>query len=125
MRALAEEAYLSDFNQAFADAVRAMKTRGVPVSALTNTLSTEAELKARPEFAGLFDHVISSRDVGLIKPDPAIYRALLVRLNAQPHEVVFVDDLAGHVEAATACGLTAIRFETSNQVLAELGRFFG
>lgn len=124
MRAMAEDAYLSDFNQPFADAVRAMKDQGVPVSALTNTLSSEAQLKARPEFEGLFDHVLSSCDLGLIKPDPVIYRALVERLGARPHEVVFVDDLAGHVEAARTFGLSAIRFETTDQVLAELAGHF-
>jgi len=124
MRALAEDAYLSDFNQPFAAAVRDLKARGVPISALTNTLSTEAQLKARPEFSGLFDYVVASCDVGMIKPDPAIYRALLDRLGAQAGDVVFVDDLVGHVEAARSAGLVAIHFQSTEAVLAELGLYF-
>ena len=124
MRALAEDAYLSDFNARMAEAVRALRAEGVPVSALTNTLSTEAQLQARPEFAGLFDHVVSSHDVGLAKPDPAIFRAALDRLGVAAADTVFVDDLAGHVEAARALGFTGVHFQTTDQALAELAAIF-
>jgi putative hydrolase of the HAD superfamily len=124
MRAMAEEAYLSDFNDAFAAAVRGLKARGVPVSALTNSLSTEAQLQARPEFAGLFDHIVSSHDVGLAKPDPAIFLGLLDRLGAAAEDVVFVDDLPGHVEAARGAGLHAIHFQATAQALAEIAAYF-
>jgi epoxide hydrolase-like predicted phosphatase len=124
MRAMAEDAYLSEFNHAVAEAVRRLRVRGVPVSALTNSLSTESQLQARPEFEGLFDHVVSSCDVGLIKPDPAIFQALLDRLGAMPDEVVFVDDLISHVEAARAAGLHAIHFQTTDQALAEIAAYF-
>jgi len=124
VRALAEEAYLSDFNAGLADAVRALRTEGVRVSALTNTLSTEAQIMARPEFAGVFEGVVSSHDVGLAKPDPAIFRALLDRLGAAPGEVVFVDDLVGHVEAARGLGLHGVHFQATDQALAELAAFY-
>lgn len=124
VRALAEEAYLSDFNAHLADVVRALRTDGVRVWALTNTLSTEAQILARPEFAGVFEGLVSSHDVGLAKPDPAIYRALLERLGAEPADIVFVDDLPGHVEAARAVGLHAVRFQTTDQALADLAVYF-
>lgn len=124
VRALAEEAYLSDFNERMAGFVRGLRARGVTVSALTNTLSTEAELQSRPEFAGLFDVVVSSHDVGLAKPDPAIFRVALDRLGVGAAEAVFVDDLIGHVEAARALGFTGVHFQTTEQALEELAAIF-
>jgi len=124
MREMAEEAYLSDFNDTVAEAVRGLRGRGVPVSALTNSLSTEAQLQARPEFAGLFDHVVSSCDVGLAKPDPAIFQALLDRLGAAPADVVFADDLIDHVKAARDAGFHAVHFQTTAQALAEISAYF-
>jgi putative hydrolase of the HAD superfamily len=124
VRALAEEAYLSDFNERMAEAMRALRAEGVPVSALTNTLSTEAELQARPEFAGLFEMVISSHDVGLAKPDPAIFHAAIDRLGVAAADAVFVDDLIGHVEAARALGFTGVHFQTTEQALGELATLF-
>lgn len=124
VRALAEDAYLSDFNARMAAAVRALRADGVSVSALTNTLSTEAELQARPEFAGLFEHVISSHDVGLATPDAAIFQAALERLGASAAEAVFVDDLIGHVEAARALGFTGVHFQSTDQTLVELAAIY-
>lgn len=124
VRALAEDAYLSDFNERVAEFVRGLRARSVPVSALTNTLSTEAELQARPEFAGLFEVVISSHDVGLAKPDPAIFHAALDRLGVAAADAVFVDDLIGHVEAARGLGFTGVHFQTTEQALGELATLF-
>lgn len=125
MRALAEDAYLSDFNHGIAAAVKRLRAAGVPVSALTNMLSTEAQIMARPEFEGVFDHVVSSHDVGLAKPDPAIFHAALDRLGAAAADAVFVDDLIGHVEAARSLGLTGVHFQTTEQALAELASIYG
>ncbi|WP_337187103.1 HAD family phosphatase [Phenylobacterium sp.] len=124
IRALAEYAYLSDFNARLAHAVRELRSKAVRTFALTNTLSTEAQIMSRPEFAGVFEGVVSSHDVGLTKPDPEIYRALLSRLQAAAGDVVFVDDLPGHVEAARALGLHGIHFRTTGQALAELSVYF-
>lgn len=124
LRALAEEAYLSDFNSAFATHVRRLGSKGVPVSALTNSLSSETDLKARPQFAGLFDHVISSRDVGCAKPDPAIFRILVDRLGINPGSIVFVDDAVTHVDAARALGFGVVHFRSTEQAIVDLSAYF-
>lgn len=124
LRALAEEAFLSDFNTAFATHVRGLRSAGAPVSALTNSLSSEADLKARPQLAGLFDHVISSRDVGCAKSDPAIFRILVDRLAVEAASIVFVDDALAHVEAARTLGFEAVHFRETEQAIAELSAYF-
>lgn len=124
LRALAEEAYLSDFNARFATYVRGLRSVGVPVSALTNSLSSEADLKARPQLVGLFDHVISSCDVGLSKPDPAIFQTLVERLRTKPTSIVFVDDALPHIGAARALHFEAVHFRDTEQAIAELSAYF-
>lgn len=124
LRALAEDAYLSDFNSAVAAAARRLRASGVGVSALTNSLSPEREWRTRDGFDGLFDHIVSSFDVRAAKPDPAIFEALLARLGAQASDVLFVDDLEGHVTAARALGFPAIHFRSTDQALAEIAAYF-
>ena len=58
----------------------------------------------------LFDGAVISGDEGVVKPDPAIYRALIDRHGVDPARTAFVDDRAENVEAAAALGFTAIRF---------------
>lgn len=45
-----------------------------------------------------------------VKPDPAIFRALAREADVEPASILFVDDDAGHVEAARALGLMAHHF---------------
>jgi putative hydrolase of the HAD superfamily len=59
---------------------------------------------------GLFDVVICSAEVGLAKPDPAIYRLAADRLGLTPGACVFVDDAEPNVAAAETVGMRAIHF---------------
>jgi putative hydrolase of the HAD superfamily len=72
------------------------------------------------EILDLFDVVVCSGDEGVVKPDPAIFELTLERLGVAPEEAIFIDDYPGHVEAARALGLHAIRFTTVEALADEL-----
>jgi len=55
-----------------------------------------------------FDLVMMSNEVGLIKPDPAIFETALELLNVAPQQAIFIDDIAENVEAARTLGLAGI-----------------
>ena len=58
---------------------------------------------------GLFDGVVDSSQVGVRKPDRAIYElALRTGPGAAPERAVFLDDHPANVEAARALGITGI-----------------
>ena len=69
----------------------------------------------------LFDVVVCSGDVGMVKPDPAIYELTLARLGVEPGEAVFIDDNVGNVAAARELGLHGIHFTTCSVLASELG----
>ncbi len=71
-------------------------------------------------FADVFDTMIISAEVGLMKPDAAIYHLALERLGVQPAEAVFVDDFIENVEGARAVGMHAIHFRQAETALEEL-----
>lgn len=125
VRQMTAEAFLADPNQRFADFVRELRGRGVPVSALTNSWSTEAALMARPLLAGLFDQVVSSCEVGLTKPDPAIFHLTLDRMGRAAGEVIFVDDTLAHVEAARGVGIETVWFRDTAAAMSEIERALG
>jgi putative hydrolase of the HAD superfamily len=68
----------------------------------------------------IFDDWIASCDVGFRKPDPEIYRIALRRGGVRPQAAIYVDDRPELVEAGRAIGLTAIRFENSQQLEQDL-----
>jgi epoxide hydrolase-like predicted phosphatase len=72
-----------------------------------------------------FDVVIGSGDVGVMKPDPRIYRLALSGLSVQPGEAVFIDDFIENVHGAEALGMHGIHFQNRTQALEELGNLLG
>lgn len=49
----------------------------------------------------------SSHDLGLVKPDPAIFARVVEALQVDPQAICFFDDSPPNVEAARALGMTA------------------
>jgi putative hydrolase of the HAD superfamily len=69
---------------------------------------------------------VDSAFVGMRKPERRIYEVTLERLGGIPaRDCVFVDDLDVNCEAARQLGMTAIRFESSEQAVAELESALG
>ena len=67
-----------------------------------------------------FDSQILSHEVGLLKPDAAIYRLTLQQCGLEADRTLFIDDLRANVEGARAVGMQAIQFESVEQIRAEL-----
>lgn len=55
-----------------------------------------------------FELVMMSNEVHLLKPDPEIFELALELLNAAAGDVLYIDDLAGNVEAARQVGMAGI-----------------
>ena len=70
-----------------------------------------------------FDHVFISAEMGLAKPDPAIYQEVRKRLDQDPSELIFVDDFIENVTAARESGWHAIHFQDPEGALTELAEY--
>jgi putative hydrolase of the HAD superfamily len=91
--------------------------QGLRLYGLSNMSETIfAYLHGRHDFFKLFDGIVVSAAVKLLKPEPAIYEHLRERFELDFAESVFIDDLDRNVDSARRAGLPAIRFETAAQV---------
>lgn len=61
-----------------------------------------------------------SYQVGLLKPEPAIYQKLIRNFHIDPKKAVFLDDLPENVAAARLQGLHAIQFTSYEKAVDEL-----
>jgi len=77
---------------------------------LSNASPYLCDLLDELDVVDLFDAVVVSALVGVQKPDPAIYRIVLERLDLAPEQTLFVDDFVQNVEAARALGMRALHF---------------
>ncbi len=71
---------------------------------------------------GLVDHVVVSGDLGIHKPDPAIFQHLLAQAGALPREAAHVgDSIHSDVQGARAAGMTAIWYPPHRREHDEVG----
>src|SRR5262245_29474881 len=90
--------------------VRRLKA-GYRVSVLSNAdLSLRARLRDEHRVLDLFDDVVVSAEVGMVKPEPEIFQLAAARLGVAPANCVFVDDWDVNVSAARAVGMSAVHF---------------
>lgn len=102
--------------------VRAVRATGVPVACVSNaTTNLGPDLEAAG-IADCFDHVVGSSEVGVMKPDPEIYRVAAERLDVTAAACLFVDDRPANVLGALAAGIPACRFTTAGRLTAVLRR---
>ncbi len=71
------------------------------------------------------DEVVISADVGLRKPDPAIYRLACSRIGVEPADALFLDDALAMAEGARHAGLAAIHVTDHDDAAAEARRLLG
>jgi len=67
-----------------------------------------------------FDEIVISSEVGLIKPEPAIFEHVMEKLGAKPEECIFTDDNPHNVEAAERLGIKGIVFVDVPSLKSEL-----
>ncbi len=96
-----------------------LRAGGVPCYALTNMEAQTFPLRhERFAFMRWFDGAVVSSREGVVKPDPEIFRRLLVRFGLRAQSTAFIDDAQRNVDAAAALGLQTVRF-TSPGALRE------
>lgn len=107
-------------NRAMVDYVRTFKGN-YKVGLLSNVgrgvmqrLFTPAELEE------LFDEVVLSSEVGMIKPDPAIYHLAADRLGVETTECIMVDDLVANIEGAESTGMHGVVFTTTAKCMQDV-----
>jgi len=79
-----------------------------------------AYLRENFDWLDLFDFKTFSAEVGLIKPEAAIYEHTLSGLGVMPQETLFVDDREVNVRAARRLGIQALRFHSAPQLRQDL-----
>ena len=91
------------------------------LAALSN--SNETHWRRNIEDLGvgaLFERAFSSHELGMRKPERAIYEQALRELGVAAGEAVFFDDLAENVQAARDVGMTAHRVRGVEELRASL-----
>lgn len=91
------------------------------VGLLTNNISSNIEFyRAALENYSIFDVAISSHEVGMVKPDPLIFKLMAEKIGCKLSECVFIDDWDKNIDAANKLGMKGILFTDNESLFREL-----
>jgi epoxide hydrolase-like predicted phosphatase len=101
------------------DRVRTLRAEGYRTGLITNNVKEASkQWREMVPVDELFDVIIDSSEVGMRKPNPAIFRHALELLGTPPERAVFLDDAAGNVAGAQAAGLHGILVDAADPIPA-------
>lgn len=107
--------------QGTVDLLLPLKDAGFELHGLSNWSSEKfAAVRSKYPFFQLFETILLSGDVKVVKPDPRIFRTLLERIARPAGECLFIDDMEENIAAAGMLGFETIRFESSEQLRRDL-----
>lgn len=98
-----------------------LKQHGIRTAILSNMGDSVLENIER-EFAWIhgFDVLVWSFQLGLAKPDPAIYHHALEKLGTNPEDTLFLDDKQINIDAAHELGIQGLLFTNVAQLRRDL-----
>jgi putative hydrolase of the HAD superfamily len=115
------DGYCGELDVALHEYWLSLRDRGVLLGILSNSMDgARREEGRRYGFPDHADVIVYSHEVGLAKPDPAVYALTTERLGVRPGEVAFLDDKADNVDAARVHGWHALVHEDTERSIAWL-----
>ncbi|MEO8457066.1 MAG: HAD family phosphatase [Chloroflexota bacterium] len=102
--------------------IERLRGAGYKTGIISNTIpGLEARLKQNAaHIIPLFDVRIGSGDLGIAKPDAAIFEHALRELDVAAEASVFTDDVKAYAEAASSVGMHGLHFTGYDQFAADL-----
>lgn len=105
--------------------IAGLERTGCGLGILSNTCDAHWEHLLSEGFSvlpGHFREIVLSHEVGMVKPEPDIYRLATERAGVPAERIFFCDDIPAHVEAARAAGWQAEVFTTAARLVDALDR---
>lgn len=100
-----------------------LKQKGLKIGLLSNASSEYLlPLLDKAHLAHVFDEIVVSSDVGASKPSPVIYKEMLKRLQIEPYEAIFIDDMPANVAGAESAGIPGVQFFDTVQTKRDIER---
>ncbi len=119
-KAIREEFFAGDvIDASLVDFIRSLRPR-YKTGVISNAWPDLRDYLVEKHMDDAFDALVLSAEVGLMKPDPKIYRIALEKLGVSAREAAFVDDTPPNVEAAAALGMHGILFKEPVRALRDL-----
>ncbi|MFW9773964.1 MAG: HAD family hydrolase [Candidatus Thorarchaeota archaeon] len=106
------------------DLLEILKSNGYKIYVLSNFINEAYDfIRQRYSFLNLFDGIVISGKIKVIKPEIGIFLHLLQKYNLNPEECLFVDDIELFVSQASALGIKTIHYLPDTDLVSELRKY--
>lgn len=112
--------YCGRLNVPMADYFCSLRPRYQTAILSNSFVGARREEQQRYHFEEMCDLIIYSHEVGVAKPERRIFELTCERLGVQPAEMIFLDDVEGHIAVARELGIHAIHFKETTQAIADI-----
>lgn len=103
--------------------LKRLKQKGYPLYGLSNwSAETFPMMRKKYDFFDLFDDMVISGKVNMIKPEPEIFNLLLEKIGLPASECLLIDDSDKNISAAQKLEFAAIHYQSPLQLESELSR---
>jgi len=101
--------------------IKDLKKKGIKVTILSDNVPERIEyLQKKYKFLNVFDDVVLSYEVNLVKTSEEMFNLALSRVNCKPEETIFVDDREINLDVAKQLGIIPILYTTPENLEREL-----
>jgi putative hydrolase of the HAD superfamily len=112
-----------DLNPAMVAWITKIKQAGLRLGILSNMgYGVLGYILPRFDWLAQFDQLTWSCELGVVKPDPAIYLHTLKKLQVLPEQALFIDNLEKNIAAADSVGLHALLFTSVDLLRKDLAK---
>ncbi|MBM3123516.1 MAG: HAD family phosphatase [Chloroflexi bacterium] len=87
---------------------------------ISNAWSGLRDYLAKEKLTDLFETLVISAEVGVVKPEARIYNLALERSGVRAEEAAFVDDFAVNVEGSEKVGMRGVLFKDPQEAVSQL-----
>lgn len=100
--------------------IKKLKSKNYKLAMLSNVNKIYGEENYKNGTYDIFDVLILSYEVGMIKPEPDIYKLTLEKLGLPGDRCIFIDDRIENLEPAKRLGIHTIHFKDAKALEDEL-----
>ncbi len=101
--------------------IQSLKEQGYRIVLMSNTCITHYEwVRDHYPHLGYFDDLVLSYEAGAIKPEAPIYESALRKIDCQPEECFYTDDIQAYIDQAKNYGLHAEVYVGNSQLIDHL-----
>ncbi|MBE5754381.1 MAG: HAD family phosphatase [Clostridiales bacterium] len=112
--------YYMYFNHEIIELIRELKQKDYKLFILSNMTRHFIERDYRFPFFREFDDIIYSAYLGLLKPNPAIYKHVLVTHNLTANECLFIDDIKENLAGAARFNINTFHYRNNTKDLRKV-----